>query len=64
MDRFWPGPASVMKNICPTAQFAGREARVPDFTGEVLPEPVKSIAAAAPLDRNGPRIVIPPFTVS
>src|ERR1051326_1875156 len=45
-------------------QLPGRPARVPILTGAVVADEVKSTAAAEPLDRSGPRTVIPPFTVS
>jgi hypothetical protein len=62
--RFWPAAASVAKYICPTMQVPGLAAKVPDFTGDVLPAAVKSTKACDPLDRNGPNTTIPPFTVS
>jgi hypothetical protein len=41
-----------------------RADKVPVFTGDVAAEAEKSTADADPLDRSGPKMTIPPLTVS
>jgi hypothetical protein len=56
--------ASLAKYICPTAHETDLAAKVPVLTGDVVVEAEKSTAEADPLDRSGPKITIPPLTVS